>query len=99
MSILVSARDRTATYGTALANTNTTACYTNSGQQATKGVNMHIGNESGGTIVALIYWYDSSATTEYFLHGFSIDDDRGEDHDLSGIRLDTSDQIRVKAAS
>lgn len=99
MSILVGARDRTASFGTALANTATTACYTNSGKQAAKGVVAHIGNESGGTIIAIVYWYNFDVTTEYCLGGVSIGDDLGALFDLSGIRLDVGDEIRVKAAN
>lgn len=99
MTILVGARDRTNSYGTALANATTTACYTNNGQQAAKGVAVHIGNENGGTVVVLIYWYDATAATAYCLTGLSIADDRGETYDLSGLRLDTSDEIRVTGAS
>lgn len=97
--VLLGARDRTASFGTALANTNTTTCYTNNNQQAAKGVVVHIGNENGGTIIALVYWYDLTATTEFCLGGVSIGDDLGAIFDLGGIRLDVGDEIRVKAAN
>lgn len=97
--VLLGARDRTSSHPTALANTNTTTCYTNNNKQAVKGVNVLIGNESGGTIIALVYWYDLTATTEFCLGGVSIGDDLGAIFDLGGIRLDVGDEIRVKAAN
>lgn len=95
MTIFVGAHDRTQSYPTALAGAGVTDCYTNSEVQATKGVSVHIGNESGGAIVALIYWYDATAATSYCLHGESIGDDQGFLYDLSALRLDVGDKIQV----
>lgn len=99
MSVTIGALDRTHTSGAVLAGASATACYTNNGSFASKGVDVSVANESGGTVTVKIEWYDSSAGASFTRYVGSLADDVTLLHDLKWMRLDTSDEIRVTGAA